>query len=368
MQNKIINSKVMKQRIIGFDLARAYAILGMYIVNFNVVFGSYHDQSIIGKLMSLFSGNSSTVFVILAGMGIALMTNRGEYTIAEKTRLRNTILKRATFLFIIGLLLNLIWPADILHFYGCYLFIIAFTIFLNKKNFLWFATASILIFHILVFIIPYETGWHLEKFQYKDFFTINGFIRNTFYNGWNSIFPWIAYFFLGMYLGKLNWTALKVQRKLFFIGLSLFLTVAMVQLISQYILLSEELMLFINADYLPPFLPFILSTSGFGLMLISGFMYLGNKISATQLAQNLASTGQMTLTHYVSHVTIGMILFSILTGKNLSEDSIQIEPTKPIYILMFSITYFVFSYYFSKLWTKHFKNGPLETLMRKIAE
>ena len=84
----------MKQRIIGFDLARAYAIFGMFIVNFNMVFGSYNDQSITGKFLSLFSGNSSTVFVILAGMGIALMTNRSEYSIAEKSKLRNTILKK----------------------------------------------------------------------------------------------------------------------------------------------------------------------------------------------------------------------------------------------------------------------------------
>lgn len=357
----------MKQRIIGFDLARAYAIFGMFIVNFNIVFGSHNDQSIVGQFMSLFSGNSSTVFVILAGMGIALMTNRTEYSVAEKNNLRSTILKRAVFLFIIGLLLNTVWPADILHFYGCYMFIIAFLIFIEKRYFLWFATASVMIFHILVFIIPYETGWFLEKFQYKDFYTINGFLRNTFYNGWNSIFPWIAYFLLGMYLGRLNWTEKKVQRKMLFIGLTLYLTVTTTQLISQHITISEELKLFINADYLPPFLPFILSTSGFGLMIISGFMYLGNKIGESQLAKNLASTGQMTLTHYVSNVTIGMILLSILTNKNLSEDLTTVLPTKSIYILLFSITYFVFSYYFSKLWTKHFKNGPLETLMRKIS-
>jgi len=357
----------MKQRIIGFDLARAYAIFGMFIVNFNMVFGSYNDQSIIGKFMSLFSGNSSTVFVILAGMGIALMTNRSQYSFTEKNKLRNTILKRAIFLFIIGLLLNIIWPADILHFYGCYMFIIAFLIFMEKRYFLWFATASILIFHILVFIIPFETGWNLEKIQYKDFYTINGFIRNTFYNGWNSIFPWIAYFLLGMYLGKLNWKEIKVQRKMFFLGLSLFLTVTIIQSASQHISISEELKLFINADYLPPFLPFILSTSGFSLILISGFMYLGNKIGESQLAQNIASTGQMTLTHYVSHVTIGMIIFSLLTDKNISEDLTHLQPIKPICILLFSIAYFVFSYYFSKLWTKHFKNGPLETLMRKIS-
>lgn len=116
----------MKQRIIGFDLARAYGIFGMYIVNFNIVFGSHKDQTLTGKFLSLFSGNSSTVFVILAGMGIALMTNRSEYSTAEKVNLRNTILKRALFLFVGGLLLNFIWPADILHFYGCYMFISAF--------------------------------------------------------------------------------------------------------------------------------------------------------------------------------------------------------------------------------------------------
>ena len=357
----------MKQRIIGFDLARSYAIFGMFIVNFNMVFGSYNDQSITGKFLSLFSGNSSTVFVILAGMGIALMTNRNEYSFEEKIKLRNTILKRALFLFVAGLLLNFIWPADILHFYGCYMFISALLIFLNRNNFLWFATLSILIFHFLIFIIPYETGWNIENYKYKDFYTLNGFIRNTFYNGWNSIFPWIAYFFLGIFLGRLNWTEIKVQRKMFLIGLSLYLTINIIQLISQQISISQDLSEFINADYLPPFLPFILSTFGFGLILISGFMYLGNKIGESKLAKTLALTGQMTLTHYVSHVTIGMMLFSILAGKDLSKDLALQQPIDPIYVLLFSIVYFVFSGYFSKLWTMKFRNGPLETLMRKIS-
>ena len=357
----------MKQRIIGFDLARAYGIFGMYIVNFNIVFGSHKDQTLTGKFLSLFSGNSSTVFVILAGMGIALMTNRSEYSTAEKVNLRNTILKRALFLFVGGLLLNFIWPADILHFYGCYMFISAFLIFVNRRNFLWLATLSILVFHFLIFMLPYETGWNLEKLQYNDFYTLNGFIRNTFYNGWNSIFPWIAYFFLGLFLGRLDWTQIKVQRKMLFTGLTLYLTVNIIQIVSQQIPISTEVKEFINADYLPPFLPFILSTFGFGLMLISGFMYLGNKIGDSKIAQTFASTGQMTLTHYVSHVTIGMIIFSVLTGKNLSEDLSIMQPTSPKYVLLFSIVYFVFSYYFSRLWTMKFKNGPLETLMRTIS-
>lgn len=357
----------MKQRIIGFDLARAYAIFGMFIVNFNMVFGSYKDQTTIGNFLSLFNGNSSTVFVILAGMGVALMTSRSVYSIEERIKLKITILKRALFLFIAGLLLNFIWPADILHFYGCYMFISAFLIFQNKRIFLWLAALSILIFHSLVFIIPYETGWNIEKFQYEDLYTINGFVRNTFYNGWNSIFPWISYFFLGMYLGRLDWTQIKVQRKMFLIGLFLYSMVNIFQLLFKHASISVELREFIYADYLPPFLPFILSTFGFGLMLISAFMYVGNKIVESQLAKSFALTGQMTLTHYVSHVTIGMILFSMMEGKNLTDNTTDLQPTKPIYILLFSIIYFVVSYYLSKLWAKKFKNGPLEMLMRKIS-
>jgi uncharacterized protein len=78
----------MKQIIIGFDLARAYAILGMFIVNFNTVFGSFTDKSILGQFISLFSGNSSSTFLILAGMGISLMTNRSEYNLEEKSKLK----------------------------------------------------------------------------------------------------------------------------------------------------------------------------------------------------------------------------------------------------------------------------------------
>ncbi|OHT43181.1 DUF418 domain-containing protein [Flavobacterium tructae] len=356
----------MKQRIIGFDLARAYAIFGMFIVNFNMVFGSHNDQSTVAQFMSLFSGNSSSVFVILAGMGIALMTNRVEYTPAEKNKLRNTILKRAGFLFVIGLLLNLIWPADILHFYGCYMFIIAFIIFLDKRFFLFLAAVAIFTFHFLIFIVPYETGWNMESFQYKDFYTLNGFIRNTFYNGWNAVFPWIAYFLLGMYLGRLNWSSKKIQQKMFIIGLLLYVSIALLQLLSGQFVLSENLHLFINADYLPPYLPFMLSTSGFALMLIAFFMYIGEKNGNNQYVQSFAPTGQMTLTHYISHLTIGLILFSALTGNDLVQYSADQKATKPIYILLFSIAYFVLSYYFSKLWARHFQNGPFEALMRKI--
>lgn len=94
-----------KARVIGFDLARAYAILGMFIVNFNIVFGNYTNHDGLNRFLNLFNGNSSTLFVMLAGMGVALMSNRPEYSQQERKSIRSLILKRSGFLFVIGLLL-----------------------------------------------------------------------------------------------------------------------------------------------------------------------------------------------------------------------------------------------------------------------
>lgn len=356
-----------KQRIIGFDLARAYAIFGMYIVNYNIVFGNYYDTSLVGKMLSLFSGNSSTIFVMLAGMGVALMTNRSVYTIEEKKQLRSIINKRAWFLFALGLLLFLWWPADILHFYGGYMHIAALLLFLDKKVYLYAAALAIVIFHILLVMLPYETGWNFETLHYTDFWTVEGFIRNTFYNGWNAIFPWLAYFTVGMYLGRLDWNSFNLQKKIFILGLLGFASINFIQLLSNQLPLSDDVKFYLNADYLPPFLPFMLSTLGFGLMLISVFMWAGQRLTENQLAQHLAKTGQMTLTHYISHLTLGMLLFSLITGKAYTAVMNDSEPVQPIIILMFATGYFILSYFFSKWWASKYKNGPFEMLMRKIS-
>lgn len=357
----------MKQRIIGFDLARAYAIFGMFIVNFNTVFGSITDESILGKFLSLFSGNSSSTFVILAGMGISLMTNRPEYSVEEKLNLKTIIIRRSWFLFAIGLLLYLWWPADILHYYGGYMHLAIFILFAPKKYFLWVAIISIVIFHILFAIIPYETGWNFNKLEYLDFWTITGFLRNTFYNGWNAIFPWSAYFFVGMWLGKLDWNQFKLQIKMFSIGLILLVSVILIQSFANNFIINKDILMYITADYIPPFLPFMLSTFGFALMLISTFMHIGVKVENNKYAKVFAKTGQMTLTHYISHLTIGMVIFGSIVGKNYNQNFFEKAATSPLIILTFAILYFLLSCILSNLWSKKFKNGPIETIMRKIS-
>jgi uncharacterized protein len=358
----------MKTRITGFDLARAYAIFGMFIVNFNTVFGSHTDHTGLCGFLNLFNGNSSTLFVMLAGMGVSLMTSRNDYTLEEKKNIKSIITKRSWFLFVLGVVFYLWWPADILHFYGGYMHIAVLFLFFPKKYFLYAAATAIIVFHFLLILIPYGTGWNFETLMYNDFWTVQGFLRNTFYNGWNSIFPWIAYFFLGMYLGRLNWKDNKTPKKVLLTGITVYLITFLLQSFAASITQNKDAVFYLTADYLPPFVPFMLGTASFGLILISIFIYIGNKAGDTKVAEILASTGQMTLTHYVTHLIFGILILSILTGKTLSYELLKENPVNPIIILTFAITYFFLSCTFSYLWAKKYKNGPLEMLMRKISD
>ena len=56
--------------------------------------------------------------------------------------------------------------------------------------------------------------------------------------------------------------------------------------------LSPEVMEFIHADYIPPFLPFVINTISFGMMLIAAFMYVSQYISNKQWAIDWLKQGR----------------------------------------------------------------------------
>jgi uncharacterized protein len=356
----------MKERIIGFDLARAYAIFGMYIVNFNIVFGNYQDKSALGQVLSLFSGNSSSLFVMLAGMGLSLLSGgKAAATDEGRRQLKRIVHKRGLFLFVLGLLLYNWWPADILHFYGGYMHIAAAILFVPARYYLWVAAAAVIVFHLLLLVIPFETGWDFNTLMYQDFWTVGGFLRNTLYNGWNPIFPWMAYFAIGMYLGRLNWSDRQRQRRLFGIGLGLFLFIYLLQSASRHWGLSQDLQFFLQADYLPPFLPFLLGTMGGCCMLMAVFVRLGQAVGQHPLATLLARTGQMTLTHYLLHLTLGLLLLALLAGRFPQAGLNATDALPPLYILLYAIGWFAASVAFSHWWGQRFGPGPFEKLMRR---
>ena len=121
------------------------------------------------------------------------------------------------------------------------------------------------------------------------------------------------------------------------------------------------------AEYFPPYLPFVLVTMAFALLVIPVCLYIGERYATNRIVLALQKTGQLTLSDYVIHLTLGMLLLAKLTGKHytgLLEDE---KPTSPAYILTYSVAFYIVSVIFSDLWRSRFKNGPVEALMRKIS-
>lgn len=358
----------MNNRIIGFDLARAFAIFGMFIVNFNFSFGAVMNPSDgLGRFLNVFTGNSTAIFIICAGMGLALMTNRAHYTAQEKNAIKSKVLKRSWFLFGLGLLLYSWWSGDILHFYGGYMHLAAFLLFVPKRYYLWSALVAVLVFHLLLFVIPIDTSWDFTIFRYTDFWSPIGFLRNTFYNGWNSLFPWISYFLVGMWLGRLNWQDRLIKRNIFLLGLSVFVIIEALRMMAQRDFFHPFWKDYLMAEYFPPYLPFVLVTMAFAFMVIPICMLIGEHFSTNKLVLALQKTGQMTLSHYVIHLTAGMLLLAFMTNKHYTGFLEDEQPTSPIYIFNYSIAFYLFSVLFSILWSKKFQHGPLETLMRRVS-
>ena len=300
-------------------------------------------------------------------MGVSLMTNRASYSPEERAALKTKILRRSWFLFALGLLLYNWWPGDILHFYGGYMHVAAFLLFVPKRFYLWGSLVAIAVFHVLLLLIPIATSWDFATFKYLDFWTPLGFLRNTLYNGWNSMFPWLAYFLVGMWLGRLDWQQKFAKQRVFLVGLAVFVLIQGLRLLVRQHIFSPFWSNYIMAEYFPPYLPFVLVTMAFALLVIPVCLYIGERYPTNRLILALQKTGQLTLSNYVIHITLGMLLLSQLTGKQYTGLLVVQKPISPACILAYSIVFYIVSIIFSGLWRRRFKNGPLEALMRKIS-
>lgn len=356
-----------KRRIIGLDFARAWAMFGMLIVNFMVITRAEgNGPPWLITFMSLFEGRASALFVILAGIGISLMA-QSSVTSGNQIKImasRTMIWKRSLFLFVLGLLLYTIdWTGDILHYYGVYLFIAAFFITINKKILLWLSILILLVAQSLQLTFNAFEGWAgpIPFINYIDFWSVKGFLRNLFFNGYHPIFPWFSFFLIGMLIGRMDLLNNKIRKKLFIISL-IITTVAepsskaLTHFFIPYIGEESSTFLFNTGPILPNVL-YIVSATGSALIILILCLYITERYEKNWFIGIIVNTGQLTLTHYVGHVILGigtLILLNRLEHQSLS------------FVLIFAICFFIFSIVFSVLWRNKFPKGPIEWIMRKI--
>ncbi len=356
----------MNSRIIGIDVARALAVIGMVIVNFKVVLGE-EGQNWVKLLARVFDGKASATFVVLAGVGIALSTNsalRNNDLITLKIA-RTKIAKRALFLFVVGLSYMVIWPADILHFYGVYMLFTLLLIRSKPRRILMWAAAVILAYPFLLYWFDYETGWNLDTLAYLDFWEFGGFLRNLFINGFHPVLPWVSFMLVGFWYGKQDLNNDQFLKKAIGVSSAVFIGIQFLSYFSIRILSNgnEETLYnlseIIGTNPMPPLPIYMLNGIAIAILVISLCILLGKNYATNKVVVALNNTGQLALTFYVAHVVLGMGLIEAISPSKMGAYSIEFSVT---YALFFSLTCIVFA----NLWLKHKPLGPLEWIMKMI--
>jgi uncharacterized protein len=358
----------MKQRIIGIDVARSLAVIGMIVVNFKVVFGE-NGQSWVKTFASIFDGKAAATFVVLAGIGLALMTNSAikNNDRAKLKVARSRIAKRAVFLFVLGISYITIWPADILHFYGIYMAIIILLLSSNERTIIITALSLIIVFPILINFWNYEIGWNFDTLDYQGFWTFKGFLRNLFFNGFHPVIPWTSFMLFGYWFGKQDLHNGKFVKKTFWISTIAFISIQTLSYVSISILsegnqeVAEELTEIIGTNPMPPLPIYMFNGISIAFAIITACIIIAKRFENNIIIDALNKTGQLALTFYVAHVIIGMGIIEIIDPNKMGNYSIEFSV---IYALAFSLVCIVFAV----IWRKYKKSGPLETLMRKVTD
>ncbi|WP_353570656.1 DUF418 domain-containing protein [Candidatus Albibeggiatoa sp. nov. BB20] len=352
----------MKQRVIGFDVARTLAIFGMVIVNFKIVMSEQvGGNEWLIRFATLFEGRASALFVILAGVGISFLTNKAYLSkdLAMLYTARITLLKRALLLIVIGVIFMPIWEADILHYYGFY-FLIATMIFTVSDQKLLIITALLtLAFPVLLLLFDYEQNWVWDTFTYQNLWTMEGFIRHTLFNGIHPIFPWAAFLVFGIWLGRQNLASTQTRKTLFMYALLAWIGTEVLSygLYHFFNNIDETDRAIFLTSAIPPMPQYILAASSSAVVIIISCLTIAERLPNNLIIKWLAQTGQLSLTLYVAHVIIGMGFL----------ESIGMLEQQPIEFALFSAGIFcILSIILSVIWLQHFKMGPLEQVFRKM--
>ncbi len=357
---------VKNERIIGFDFARGLAIIGMVFVNFKVVMTT-ESNDFLYSVVNMLSGKAAVLFVVLAGVGMSLMFKRAwlneDYSLQRKVKI--SLLKRAGFLFVVGLSYYAIWPADILHFYGIYMLIGVALLASSRKTLIGLSALIIVTYSVLLLFFNYEVGWDFVNLEYHDFFTFQGFFRNLFLNGFHPVFPWVAFMLIGIWIGRLDFNDKKVCNRVSVIS---FLIYTIFKGISMFMLSEteglsateiEEMVFIFGTEPMPPMFFYMITASSLAIFVISMSIHFTKHFSHTLFVKQIVSTGQLALSNYFFHVIIGMLGIQLITGEIEQVFSIK-------FALCYALFFNVFLIVFSHLWRKQYSRGPLEWVMRKI--
>ncbi len=356
------------RRVAGVDVARAVATAGMLLVNFRYATGAeLNAPRWLKGLVSLIDGRASAAFVVLAGVSITLLA-RGVDAEADsphhaRRAIRRLLLSRGGVLFLIGLAHAALWPPDILHFYGLYLPLSLWTLRRSGLGIALGIAAVNLAFNTLYLALDYEAGWSESVLDSGELWTPIGFVRDTLFNGYHALLPWLSFVWLGVWLGRLDWSRPATRRALLACGLwGLLLAEVGGKLLlhllpeSTYIRHYRLWDMILSTDPFPPTPLYVFNAACGAVALIGLCAELAQRWPRAPWLRLLQATGQLSFTLYIAHTTLGLAMLRALGW---------MDAPPLAWSCAAAAAFYAASLLFAWAWGLRLRRrGPLEALMR----
>ena len=304
----------------AIDVARAMAILGMFLIHAVLVLGAVYPRSgPLAVVLWLCDGRAAATFVTLAGFGVSRLA--AKYPDAPGRRLLH---RRALILWIMGVLNLLVWPGDILRLYAVALFAAPFLLRLSRQSRGRLAAALVFTFVLGMLLLDWTQHWQLDTLTYVGVWTPGGFVRNLFFDGFRPVVPWLAFFLMGTVLAEWDLQDTRVQHRLLVYGAvatigavvtSAALDALLIRVAPQVDALTREGL--VGTTSLPPLPLFMISAFGTTSLLLAAVLRL-LPVLPRQVRDTLSATGRRALTWYVWHIAVLMTLYAIGFANQLS--------------------------------------------------
>ena len=350
-------------RLAGPDVVRAIALIGVVVMNFHgylilrdLAAGGVHAPT--GWLDELFdpwdgplSTRFAATFVVVAGVGITLLTRRT----VEPVRIREMrwrLVRRGVFLYIVGLLLEEIWPGTIIVYYGV-MFVLAAGIFTWRTR--WIVAIGILTAIGSTALRSWQDvrdrdGASTRWLTSPGDDSIRRYVFDVFVNGTHPLLPWFSFLCAGLVLGRilpLPWW----RRATVAAGLALVSAAALLSVVAGG---GDGLgaVVFSTNPY-DRSIVYVASALGTALLAYATIDWLAGRFAAA--TDPLRRAGQLTLSLYVAHVLVF----------NLTVDWLGwIEPAGTSSALLFAAGFWVAAIALATWWQRRYGRGPAEFVYR----
>ncbi len=354
-------------RVIDLDVVRAIALIGVAMMNYRgylINLGDPIGESAVNRFFNPWTGPLSTrfaaTFVLVAGMGITLLTNRGRLSGDRQRRSadRWTLIRRGVLLYCFGFFLEWIWNGTILFFYGAF-FVVGAMLFTLRSRWLIVigsvAAIGAAATQWWAFESDGDTTWLFEGwYTSRPYRSPRRLFFDTFVNGTHPLLPWLAFLCAGMVIGRYLPLHAALRRVLVAFGV---LLVAGTYLANDQYADTPLRTLLLATDPFSRSLNYTVCALGSSIVAFCIIGWIASATRSTFVTRALAAAGRTTLTLYVLHV---LVFNALVTRWRF------IKPAGLDVALAFAGTFWLVAIVAATLWQSRFKIGPAEWVYRKF--